>query len=112
MKEQSSDLNDMLEKVKQFHEKNNFEIYSENRETMFYRMNILMEELGEIAQCLTKGSSKQQLAEEHADLFILLLGNCLTMDMDLAKAFWKKMDTIMQRPSKKIGNQHRVSNWK
>lgn len=73
----------------------------------------MMEELGEISQCsqcLTKG--KGNLAEEHADLLILLLGNCLTMNIDLADAFWTKIEAIMERPSKKVGQFDRVSDWR
>ena len=107
-----SDLYEMLEAIKTFHQKNGFDIGTKSRVTMLYRNNLLIEELGEIASCLTKGESKERLAEEHADLFILLLGNCITMNIDLTEAFWKKYDKIMQREGKSVGNQKRVSDWK
>ncbi|HWQ73047.1 MAG TPA: hypothetical protein VN370_12105 [Desulfitobacteriaceae bacterium] len=53
----------------------------------------MMEELGKISQCLTKG--KGDLTEEHAELLILLLGNCLMMDIDIISAFWDKYQVII-----------------
>jgi predicted RNase H-like nuclease len=103
----SSDLNQMVEAIRQFHIQNG--LGTKSKSTMLYRMNLMMEELGEISQCLTKG--KGNLAEEHADLLILLLGNCLIMNIDIAKAFWDKYQVIMNRTSKKIGEYNRVSNW-
>ncbi|MEL1135062.1 DUF429 domain-containing protein [Desulfitobacterium sp. THU1] len=107
--DRSSDLTEMLEAIKQFRIQNGLEVGTNSQETMFYRMNLMMEELGEISQCLTKG--KGNLAEEHADLLILLLGNCLTMDLDIVNGFWDKYQVIMNRTSKKIGLYERVSSW-
>lgn len=106
----NSNLYDMVEAVRQFHVKNGFDIGTESQATMLYRMNLMMEELGEISQCLTKG--KGNLAEEHADLLILLLGNCLTMDIDIVDAFWTKFNVIMARQGKKVGQFDRVSDWR
>lgn len=49
---------------------------------------------------LTKG--KENLDEEHADLLIILLGNCLTMNIDIVDAFWRKFNVILDRPGKYI----------
>jgi NTP pyrophosphatase (non-canonical NTP hydrolase) len=107
-----SDLNKMLNAVKEFHEKHGFDVGTKDRKTMYYRMNLLIEELGEISQSLTKGYPEDKIAEEHADLFILLLGNCISMDIDLTDAFWKKLEKIMERPTKIIEeNEKRVSDW-
>lgn len=106
----SNDLNDMVEAIRKFHLKNGYEIGSENQTTMLYRMNLMIEELGEISQCLTKGNGN--IAEEHADMLILLLGNCLTMNIDIVEEFWNKYRIIMERPKKTIGQFNRVSDWK
>ena len=76
---------------------------------MLYRMNLLMEEIGEICECLTKGKSKENLAEEHADLLILLFGNCIMADIDIETAFWKKMKIIINRGRKKVGKRVRIT---
>ena len=68
---------------------------------MGYRLTLMIEELGELAAAVTKGKPKADLEEELADVFILTLGNALAMEIDLEKAFHKKMDTIMTRPSRK-----------
>ena len=62
----------MLEAVQAFHDKHDFK--HTGGEEMTYRVALMSEELGEISSCVTKGKSKQQLAEEVADLFILLIG--------------------------------------
>ena len=111
MKERTDSLREMVEAVRDFHRQHGFEVGSENIQTMHYRMNLLMEELGEICQALTKGKGKDQIAEEHADLFILLLGNCLTMNIDLIEEFWKKMAQIAERKARQVGNCRRVSDW-
>jgi len=103
------EIQEMIEKVKAFHRKHDFDIGTKNNTVMLYRQNLLIEELGEISQCLTKG--KGDLAEEHADLLILLLGNCVVMDIDIANAFNEKMNKIMERPAKIIGDVKRVSEW-
>ena len=84
-----NDITRMIQAVKVFHQKHGFDVSTGNFETMLYRTNLLTEELGEIAACLTKGKSKEQLAEEHADLLILLLGNCIVMDIDLPVAWYQ-----------------------
>ncbi|MDA2917087.1 hypothetical protein MYX64_09655 [Nitrospinae bacterium AH_259_B05_G02_I21] len=76
---------------------------------MTYRMNLIMEEVGEICQCLTKGLGQEKLAEEHADLLVLLLGNCISADIDLEEAFWKKMEILQKRKGKKVGDTIRVT---
>ncbi len=106
---QSTDIEKMLKVVQNFHEKHGFDVGTKDRETMIYRMNLLMEEVGEISECLTK--DKGNLSEEHADLLILLLGNSLIMDIDITEAFWNKMEEIKNRSGKQIGQQNRVSRW-
>ena len=101
---------DMLAKVQAFHDKHNFK--NTGGEELTYRISLMAEELGEISSCVTKGKSKEELAEETADLFILLLGTAIAADFDLKQAFWKKMDKIMQRDSKMIDGRIRVSEFK
>jgi NTP pyrophosphatase (non-canonical NTP hydrolase) len=79
---------------------------------MTYRIALMAEELGEIAECVTKGKSREQLAEECADLFILLIGTAIAADFDLKQAFWDKMEKIQNRQSRMINGRIRVSEFK
>jgi len=101
---------DMLAKVQAFHDKHDFK--NSGGEDLAYRVALMAEELGEISSCVTKGKSKKELAEESADLLILLLGTAIAADFDLNQAFWDKMDKIMQRESKMIDGRIRVSEFK
>ena len=101
---------DMLSKVRAFHDKHDFK--NSGGEDLAYRVALMAEELGEISSCVTKGKSKEALAEESADLLILLLGTAIAADFDLNQAFWDKMDKIMQRESKMIDGRIRVSEFK
>ena len=78
---------------------------------MVYRLALMTEELGEISECVTKGKSKSELAEECADLMILLLGNAISENFDLKQAFWEKMQKLQDRGSKVIDGRVRVSNF-
>lgn len=100
----------MLAAVQAFHDKHDFK--NRGGEEMTYRMALMAEELGEIGACITKGKSKEQLAEETADLFILLIGTAIAGDFDLNAAFWKKMDKIMQRESRLVNGRVRVSEFR
>lgn len=106
----SDSYTDMLAAVQAFHDKHDFK--NTGGEELTYRIALMTEELGEIAECVTKGRSKDILAEEVADLFILLLGTAVAADFDLREAFWQKMETIMQRESKMINGRIRVSEFR
>lgn len=101
---------DMLEEVQAFHNKHDFK--NTGGEEMTYRVALMAEELGEISSCVSKGKSKQQLAEECADLFILVMGTAIAQNFDLKQAFWDKMEKIMQRESKMINGRIRVSEFR
>lgn len=101
---------DMLAKVQAFHDKHDFK--NTGGEELTYRISLMTEELGEMSSCVTKGKSKEALAEETADLFILLLGTAISADFDLKEVFWNKMDKIMQRDSKMINGRIRVSEFR
>lgn len=101
---------DMLKAVQAFHDKHDFK--NTGGEEMTYRLALMAEELGEISACVTKGKDKDQLAEEVADLFILILGTAIAGDFDLRAAFWEKLDKIMQRDSKMVNGRIRVSEFK
>lgn len=101
---------DMLATVQAFHDKHDFK--NTGGEELMYRVALMTEELGEIAECVTKGRDRQVLAEEVADLFILLIGTAIAADFDLKEAFWQKMDKIMQRESKMINGRIRVSEFR
>lgn len=100
----------MLAAVQAFHDKHRFR--ETGGEEMTYRIALMAEELGEIAECVTKGKAKDKLAEECADLFILLLGTAIAADFDLRQAFWDKMQKIQNRESRMINGRIRVSEFR
>jgi NTP pyrophosphatase (non-canonical NTP hydrolase) len=108
--EQSDSYAAMLAAVQAFHDKHDFK--NKGGEELTYRMALMAEELGEIAAAVTKGKPKEQLAEECADLFILLIGTAIASDFDLNEAFWNKMQKIMQRESKMVNGRIRVSEFR
>ena len=106
----SDSYQDMLQRVQDFHDKHDFK--NTGGEEMAYRVALMAEELGEISACVTKGKSKQDLAEECADLLILVMGTAIAQNFDLKQAFWDKMEKIMQRESKMINGRIRVSEFR
>ncbi len=100
----------MLDAVQSFHDKHDFK--NTGGEEMTYRLALMAEELGEISACVTKGKSRDELAEEVADLFILIVGTAIAADFDLRDAFWKKMDRLMQRESRMVNGRIRVSEFR
>tara|TARA_B100001250_G_C19402388_1_gene615316 strand:+ start:221 stop:553 length:333 start_codon:yes stop_codon:yes gene_type:complete len=90
---------DMLAKVNEFHEKHEFSKKENNGHDMAYRILLTIEELGELAECFTKGKPQIEKAEELADILILILGHAIAMDIDLEAAFNNKMKEIMTRPA-------------
>ena len=99
----------MLSAVQAFHDKHDFK--SRGGEELIYRVGLMTEELGEIAAAVTKGKGTEALAEECADLFILLLGTAIAGDFDLSQAFWSKMDELMTRRGEMIDGRIRVSRF-
>jgi NTP pyrophosphatase (non-canonical NTP hydrolase) len=100
----------MLEEVEAFHKKHRFR--ETGGEEMTYRIALMAEELGEISSCVTKGKSKQALAEEIADLLILVMGTAIAKDIDLNQAFWDKMEKLSLRQSRMINGRIRVSEFR
>lgn len=100
----------MLDAVQAFHDKHDFR--NTGGEELAYRIALMTEELGEVSACVTKGKSTEKLTEECADLFILLLGTAISADFDLRKAFWSKMEHLMQRESRMINGRIRVSEFR
>lgn len=100
----------MLAAVQAFHDKHDFK--NTGGEELNYRIALMAEELGEISSCVTKGKSNAMLAEEVADLFILLMGTAIAADFDLNAAFWDKMDKLMQRESRMVNGRIRVSEFR
>jgi len=101
---------DMLAEVQSFHDKHDFK--NTGGEELMYRVALMAEELGEISACVSKGKSKQQLAEECADLFILLMGTAIAAEFDLKQAFWHKMEQLKKRESRMIAGRIRVSEFR
>ena len=106
----SDSYQDMLAAVQAFHDKHDFK--HTGGEELTYRVALMTEELGEIAECVTKGKSVEELAEEVADLMILLMGTAIAAGFDLKQAFWDKMQTLMRRESKMIDGRIRVSEFR
>ena len=101
---------DMIDAVRSFHEKHGFK--ENGGEELSYRVALMAEELGEISACVTKGKSKEDLAEEVADLFILVIGTAIAGDFDLNAAFWKKIEVLNRRQSRMINGRIRVSDFR
>ena len=99
----------ILQAIQDFHDKHDFR--GKGGEDLVYRVALMTEELGEIANCVTKGKARAALAEECADLFILLLGTAISADIDLNQAVWHKMEELMKRPAKMIDGRIRVSRF-
>ena len=100
----------MLKEVQTFHDKHDFK--NTGGEEMTYRIALMAEELGEISSCVTKGKDKKQLAEECADLLILLLGTAIAGGFDLKEVFWEKMQVLHTRESRMINGRIRVSEFR
>jgi NTP pyrophosphatase (non-canonical NTP hydrolase) len=101
---------DMLATVQAFHDKHDFK--NTGGEELAYRVALMTEELGEISACVTKGKQVDDLAEECADLLILLIGTAIAADFRLDDAFWDKMEKITQRESRMINGRIRVSEFR
>ncbi len=108
--QESDSYQAMLEAVQAFHDKHDFR--NTGGEELAYRIALMAEELGEISSCVTKGKSKENLAEEVADLMILLMGTAIAADFDLRNAFWKKMQILMERESRMVNGRIRVSEFR
>ncbi len=97
----------MMSAVRAFHDKH--ELREKGGEELTYRVALMTEELGEISACITKGKARTALAEELADLLILILGTDIAANLDLKSAFWVKMHELMQRQSRMVDGRIRVS---
>jgi len=100
----------MLAAVQAFHDKHDFK--NTGGEEMAYRVALMTEELGEISACVTKGKDNASLAEETADLLILLIGTAIAADFSLDEAFWAKMKKLESRESRMINGRIRVSEFR
>lgn len=101
---------DMLAVVEAFHEKHGFR--EKGGEELSYRVALMAEELGEISACVTKGKGREALAEECADLMILVIGTAIAADFDLEEAFWAKMEKLSRREARIIDGRIRVSEFR
>lgn len=99
--------------IKQFHDK--YEFKGTNNEDMQFRLNLLIEELGELSAAITKGKTREEIIEENIDLLNLTLGNFISIEatpQEIDKAFWKKHKKIMSREKRKTGKKtFRVSEF-
>jgi NTP pyrophosphatase (non-canonical NTP hydrolase) len=99
----------MLAAVQAFHDRH--ELRDKGGEELTHRVALMSEELGEIAACVTKGKSREALAEECADLYILLLGTAISAQFDLQRAFWSKIERLETRGSRMVNGRVRVSEF-
>jgi len=100
----------MLAAVQAFHDKHRFR--ETGGEELTYRVALMAEELGEISACVSKGKPTTELAEESADLMILLIGTAIAAGFDLKQAFWQKMEKLDQRESRMVSGRIRVSEFR
>ena len=102
------------EAIESFHKK--FGMKGTNNEDMTFRLNLMIEELGELSQAITKGKSRQEAIEENIDLLNLVIGNFISMGVSIDEVdstFWIKHKKIMDRKKKKVNNKnYRVSEFK
>jgi len=110
MKGSFMELCELTDMVRRFHEKHDFA--NNNGSDMNFRMLLMMEEVGELAECLTKGKGMEEIEEELADIFILLLGHCVVLDVDPEKIFLRKMERIMNRKAIKVKDGIRVTEYR
>jgi NTP pyrophosphatase (non-canonical NTP hydrolase) len=100
----------MLAAVQLFHYKHRFRELG--GEEMAYRVALMAEELGEISACVTKGKAKEVLAEEVADLLILVMGTAIAQGFDLNEAFWRKLEQLGKRKGRLVNGRLRVSEFR
>ena len=100
----------MLDSVQAFHDKHRFRELG--GEDMTYRIALMAEELGEISACVTKGKPNEELAEEVADLLILVIGTAIAQGFDLNQAFWQKMEKLGRREGRVVNGRVRVSEFR
>lgn len=100
----------MQSAVQAFHDKH--DLKKHGGEELAYRVALMAEELGEISACVTKGKGQEALAEECADLLILLMGTAIAADFSLDAAFWTKMEKLMTRESRMVNGRIRVSEFR
>lgn len=84
-----------------------FQMQGTNNEDMGCRRNVMIEELGKLAQAMSKGKSRQNLIEENIDLLNLVVGNFISLGVsaqEIDDAFWAKYQVIMDRKKKKLDN--------
>jgi len=110
MKPDSDSWDVMMAAVQAFHDKHDFR--NTGGEELAYRVALMAEELGEISACVTKGRSREALAEEVADLLILVMGTDIAAGLELKTAFWSKIEKLMQRDARMIGGRIRVSEFR
>lgn len=107
-------MKDYYNATAKFHKK--FKMRGTNNEDMTFRLNLLIEELGELAQTITKGKPRREVIEENIDLLNLVLGNFVSMGVsveEIDEAFWKKHKKIMNREKRLVGGRKfRVSEFK
>ncbi|NTU67064.1 MAG: pyrophosphatase [Candidatus Moranbacteria bacterium] len=99
--------------IQKFHDKHGMK--ESNNEDMQFRLNLMIEELGELAQAVTKGKSREEIIEENVDLFNLIVGNLISMEVseeEFDEAFQNKYEKIMSREARNINGKVRISEFR
>ena len=99
----------MLAVVQSLHDKHDME--NTGGHDLRFRVALMCEELGEVSAAITKGKGKDKLAEECADLLILLLGTSIASGFDLNDAFWQKIARVLERKGKFVDGTLRISDF-
>lgn len=92
--------------VRAFHERHDFA--ARGAHDLVYRVALMAGELGEIADCATRDKPREHLAEECADLMILLLGTAHAANFDLGSAFWRKLEDMQHLESRMVSGRVRL----
>ena len=82
----SQTYSDMLAKVQEFHDKHEFSNKKYRGHDMSYRILLTIEELGELAECFTKGKPDEEKAEELATKIRMQPENS-SLRLELAKLY-------------------------
>ncbi len=100
--------------IQDFHDK--YEMKGTNNEDMQFRLNLMIEELGELAQAVTKDKDREKVIEENVDLLNLTIGNFISLGVspeEIDEAFWKKHKKIMNREKRETKDgKFRVSEFR
>lgn len=77
-----NDLSCVLDMVTEFHQKFNLDIGTISQQDMYFRCNLLLEELAEMAMAIVENTN---IREELADVYYVLAGNLISMGFNMSR---------------------------